>query len=570
MSKCLCQRPQPGICDGQDLVLWLLQCVPVLGCAAVMDLARMPTKQTFDVIVVGGGPVGLGLAIELGQRGVTVALIERHQSPQPIPKGQNLTQRTAEHFHFWGCEPNLRAARIVPRDVSSGGLVCYKTLLGGYHHDWMQRSQVRPYYFCDNERLPQYATERVLRERAAQLDTISIVYGATATSLTQNASGVQVTIDNVDGTGPPRTLSARYCVGCDGSRSMVREAAQITTTTSDHDKQMVLLVFRSTELHALLSHLPERSVYNALHPELDGYWRFFGRVDLGTEWFFHAPVPAGTTKNNFDFASLLHDAVGQPFTHDITYVGFWDLRFALADSYRQGRIFIAGDAAHSHPPYGGFGINTGFEDARNLGWKLSAVLQGWADETLLDSYQAERLPVFASTARDFIEAFIVEDRAFLTRYAPERDIAEFEQAWRGRNGGSHAVTAFEPHYEGSAIVFSAPDARPGARGSHQFVARAGHHLAPARLADGSDVYNNLGSGFTLLATDAGAELLRAFEASAAARGIPLTIVGDIGAATRDRYGADFVLVRPDQFVAWTGNQASGDTGLILNRVVGRI
>jgi 4-hydroxyisophthalate hydroxylase len=535
----------------------------------VKDLVVIPTKQTFDVVIIGGGPVGLGLAIELGQRGHSVAVIERYRSPQPIPKGQNLTQRTVEHFHFWGCEPNLRAARIVPRDVSTGGLVCYKTLLGGYHHDWMQRSQVRPYYFCDNERLPQYATEAVLRARAAQIETITVFYGTAATSLTQDASSVEVVVADVDAPHQRHILSARYCVGCDGSRSLVRDTAGITTTRSDHDKLMVLLVFRSTELHELLTHLPERSVYNALHPDLDGYWRFFGRVDLGSEWFFHAPVPAGTTKDNFDFSSLLQEAVGKPFAHDISYVGFWDLRFAIADSYRQGRVFIAGDAAHSHPPYGGFGINTGFEDARNLGWKLSAVLQGWAGETLLESYDAERRPVFASTARDFISAFIVEDRAFLARYAPERDKAEFEDAWQQRNAASHAVMAFEPHYEGSAIVFGAPGAKTGARGSHQYLARAGHHLTPAKLVDGSDVYEHLGSGFTLLATDANPGLQNDFSVAAAERGIPLTIVHDHGGAARDRYGSDCVLVRPDQFVAWVGDRISSDAGAILDRAVGR-
>jgi 4-hydroxyisophthalate hydroxylase len=537
----------------------------------VKEIAAMPSRQSFDVIVVGGGPVGLGLAIELGQRGHTVAVIERYHAPQPIPKGQNLTQRTVEHFHFWGCEPELRAARIVPRNVSTGGLVCYKTLLSGYHHDWMQRSQVRPYYFCDNERLPQYATEAVLRARAAQIATISIFYGTTAATLVQDAAGVEVTIDAVDGSDERRTLFARYCVGCDGSRSVVREAAGIPQTKSDHDKVMVLLVFRSPELHQLLAHLPERSVYNALHPDLDGYWRFFGRVDMGIEWFFHAPVPAGTTKDNFDFACLLQEAVGQPFAHDLTYVGFWDLRFALADRYRNGRIFIAGDAAHSHPPYGGYGINTGFEDARNLGWKLSAALQGWAGEGLLQSYEAERQPVFASTARDFIEAFIVEDRAFLAHYAPERDAAEFEQAWQLRNADSTAVTAFEPNYEGSAITCGAPDLQPGAhpsaRGSHQFFARAGHHLAPATLADGANVYDRLGPGFTLLVSDAYAVCAQAFQIAAAARGMPLTILQDNGGAANARYGAGIILVRPDQFVAWTDQSQGGGTSVDVDAIL---
>src|SRR5690606_21055811 len=200
--------------------------------------------------------------------------------------------------------------------------------------------------------------------------------------------------------GLGRTLRAAYAVGCDGSRSLVRQQAGIPQTLSDHDRTMVLLVFQSPQLHELLKRYPGKSYYNVLHPELQGYWKFLGRVDLGSTWFFHAPVPNGTTADNFDFRGFLHETVGAEFDIEFEHIGFWDLRFALADSYRAGRIFIAGDAAHSHPPYGGYGVNTGFEDARNLGWKLAAALQGWGSEALLDPYDSERQPVLASTARD--------------------------------------------------------------------------------------------------------------------------------------------------------------------------
>src|SRR4051795_6445309 len=123
-----------------------------------------PANQSdSEVLIIGGGPVGLGLAIELGQRGVRCVLVERYTSPQPIPKGQNLTQRTMEHFHFWGAEPQLRAARTIPRDYGIGGLNPYGTLPSGYKYHPLQRELVRPFYFPDNERLPQYATEAVLR-----------------------------------------------------------------------------------------------------------------------------------------------------------------------------------------------------------------------------------------------------------------------------------------------------------------------------------------------------------------------------------------------------------------------
>ena len=124
-----------------------------------------------QVVIVGGGPVGMGLAIELGQRNVRCIVVERYDQPQPIPKGQNLTQRTLEHFHFWGVEREVRAARTIPPEYGIGGLTAYGTLLGDYSYDWMQRELVRPFYFTDNERLPQYATETraaPARRRAAE------------------------------------------------------------------------------------------------------------------------------------------------------------------------------------------------------------------------------------------------------------------------------------------------------------------------------------------------------------------------------------------------------------------
>jgi 2-polyprenyl-6-methoxyphenol hydroxylase-like FAD-dependent oxidoreductase len=410
-----------------------------------------PAPHDAQVVIVGGGPVGMGLAIELGQRGIRTIVVERYPQPQPIPKGQNLTQRTMEHFHFWGAEKALRAARTIPRDYGIGGLTAYGTLLGPHSYDWLQRDLVQPYYYTANERLPQYATEAVLRKRVAELPSVQPLYGWDAQGVAQDADGVTVTV--TERGGNRRELRAAYVVGCDGSRSVVRDQAGLAQTRTDHDRMMVLLVFRSRELHTLLERYPGKSYYNVLQPELKGYWKFFGRVDLGSTWFFHAPVPPGTTKDNFDFATYLHEAVGAPFDVEFEHIGFWDLRFMLADSYRAGRVFIAGDAAHSHPPYGGYGVNSGLEDARNLGWKLAATLQGWGGERLLDSYDAERRPVFQSTMRDFIAQSIETDRQFLETHDPHHDLTGFEQAWNARaQGAVGEVHAFEPNYEGSTVI----------------------------------------------------------------------------------------------------------------------
>jgi 2-polyprenyl-6-methoxyphenol hydroxylase-like FAD-dependent oxidoreductase len=513
----------------------------------------------------------MGLAIELGRRGVDCVLVERYPEPQPIPKGQNLTQRTMEHVHFWGAEAALRAARTIPPSYGIGGLTAYGTLLGPYVYDWLQRDLVQPFYFTANERLPQYATEAVLRARAAELPTVELLYGWNATEVRQDDDSASVTIEERHGDGR-RVLHARYAVGCDGSRSGVREQAGLSQTRTDHDRLMVLLVFRSRELHELLSRYPGKSYFNVLQPELEGYWKFFGRVDLGNTWFFHAPVPPGTTADNFDFRAYIHGAVGEPFDVEFEHIGFWDLRFAIADAYRAGNVFIAGDAAHSHPPYGGYGVNTGLEDARNLGWKLAAVLRGWGGEALLDSYDAERRPVYDSTARDFIAKSIDTDREFLQSFDPAADRAAFEREWRARaEGAVGEVNAFEPHYEGSPVV-AAADGTPSAVGSHRFEARPGHHLAPAAMASGRNVYEALGPDFTLLALDAGADAVRAFTAVASEMHVPLTVVEDPGLGETARYDARLVLVRPDHFVAGTSAArtiSAEEARRLLDTVTGR-
>jgi 2-polyprenyl-6-methoxyphenol hydroxylase-like FAD-dependent oxidoreductase len=440
---------------------------------------NLPAESATQVVIVGGGPVGLGLAIDLGQRGVSCVLVERYISPQPIPKGQNLTQRTLEHFYFWGAEAELRAARTIPPNYGIGGMTSYGTLLSGYRYDWLQRELVRPYYFTDNERLPQYATEAVLRHRLSELPNVETICGWSASGIAQDADGVQVTIAERN-SDRQRVLRADHVVGCDGSRSLVREAAGISQTLTDHDRLMVLLVFRSTGLHRLLERFPNKSFYNVLHPELKGYWKFFGRVDLGTTLVLSRAGAASARRKTISIsAACCMEQFGEEFDVEFEHIGFWDLRVAISDQYRIGRVFIAGDAAHSHPPYGGYGINTGLEDAANLGWKLAAALQGWAGARLLDSYGEERRPVFASTAQDFIEKAIESDRKFLAEFDPAADKDAFEAEWQARSSGARSeVNSFEPNYEGSSIVAGPPGAACSAIGSHQFAARAGHHLAP--------------------------------------------------------------------------------------------
>jgi len=527
-------------------------------------------ERRYQVIIVGGGPVGMGLAVDLGQRGISCVVVERHQAIQRIPKGQSLTQRTLEHFHFWNCEDELRAARFLPTGYPIGGVTAYGNLMGDYWYADEGRTPAREYYYTLNERLPQYQTEMVLRERAKALPSVKVRLGNSARRFEAGDNGVKVVVQSEIWPYDEETLEGDYLVGCDGARSLVRESLGIDRAGSDFDQKMVLAVVRSKELHEGLKRLPERTTYRVLKPELNGYWQFFGRVDVGEGFFFHAPVPRETTQESYDFHGLVQQAAGFPFAAEFDHVGFWELRILVAETYNKGRVFIAGDAAHSHPPYGGFGLNSGLEDATNLGWKLAAAIDGWGGESLLASYGLERRPIFVETGQAMIAGGIEKDRVFLDRYRPERDKAEFEQMWEQfRSESTSRRGSYEPHYEGSPVVAGPDDGVCSIHGRHTFKAEAGHHLPPQPLSNGKNVYQELGQSFTLLALGADAAAVGAMEDAAKAQNVPLNVVSDTAAEGREKYEAKLVLVRPDQYIAWAGDTAPADAAGLMKQVTGR-
>ena len=354
-----------------------------------------------------------------------------HRAPrrlQQIPKGQNLTQRTLEHFYFWGIVDELRAARVMPPGYPIGEVTAYKNLMSEYWHAPPGREIVRSYYFQDNERLPQYRWKRCCAGRWLTFRTSR----PTSAGRQDDRAGRQRRPRH---RSPRRAapdsevLEADYVVGCDGGHSMVRDQVGIERGGTDFDQLMVLVVFRSRELHEGLKRFPERSTYRVLHPDLKGYWQFFGRIDVGEGWFFHAPVPADTTKDNFDFHGLIQSVAGFKFACEFDHVGFWDLRVAVAENYQVGRVFIAGDAAHSHPPYGGFGLNNGLEDVTNLGWKLAAACRAGAatpccNPTATSGGRSSRRPATISSPRASRRKASFSHATIRTATA-----TEFERAW---------------------------------------------------------------------------------------------------------------------------------------------
>jgi len=430
------------------------------------------------------------------------------------------------------------------------------------------REVVNSYYFQDSERVPQYLTESVLQTRMAELSNVHGLVGWSGETIEQDDAGVRVGI--VSQSGERKILEAEYAVGCDGSHSTVREQVGIERDHQDFDQLMVLAVIRSRELHEGLKRFPLRSTYRAMDPELKGYWRFFGRIDAEEGFFFHAPVPMDTTRDNYDFHGLMQRAAGFEFACEFDYVGFWDMAVAIAKQYQVGRVFIAGDAAHSHPPYGGYGLNNGLDDVSNLGWKLAARLNGWGSDALMKTYTEERQPIFRETAQDFILARIRTDRDFLEHYHPNRNREEFERAWeKGKTDTPARAMTYDPHCEGSSIVFGPPRGTCSARGTHTFAARPGHHLPSRLLSNRRNVFEALGREFTLLAFDVGDGAVAMFERASALLAVPLTVIRDSYSDGREAYKARLILVRPDHYVAWTGDAAPDSATAVVAKAVGR-
>jgi 4-hydroxyisophthalate hydroxylase len=526
--------------------------------------------KRYQVIIVGGGPVGMGLAVELGQRGVEVCVVERGREVGRLPKGQGLAHRTLETFWFWNCVEEIRTIRLLPPGYPIGGINAFGSLTSEYWYpSGAARDKLGPYYYQKNDRLPQYLTEEVLRGRVANLPSVTVMYESRAKQLEQDDNGVRISIASEIWPYEEQTLEADYLVGCDGTGSTILPQIGIERHGTDFETRMVLAVIYSPDFHEQTKRFGERTTFHVISPEMRGAWQFWGRVEAEHSFFYHGPVAKETTSNDSDYVhKVMEKAAGFNFNVDFKHIGFWNLRISVADTYRNGRVFIAGDAAHSHPPYGGQGLNNGIEDDRNLGWKLAAMLEGWGGSNLLDSYSAERQPVFKDTGENMIAAGILEERAWLEQHDPERGLADFEAAWAARATASETPSDVEPNYGGSPICFGLPGETSGIHSPYLLKARGGHHLAPQPLSSGKNVYEELGTGFTLLAFGVDDAQVKGFEAAAASYKVPFKVVRDTYEGGRENYESKMVLVRPDQFISWIGDEAPADPTAVVKRAIG--
>lgn len=346
-----------------------------------------------QVLVVGAGPVGLTLAAELARHGIACRLIERRAEPLPYCRAIGVTPRTLEIWEDMG----------IARAAIDAGLWLrgYRLVVPGQPpRDVAESFPELPYGQLG---LPQYETERILSEHLAGLGG-RIERGVTLTDLAQREDGLQVTLERAD--GRRETASIRYLVGCDGAHSRVRHAAGIAFEGEAWDAAFMLGDVR------IGWDLPRGLSLRAIRPREDAPPDLFIAIALPEPGRYRVSALAppelslgesahglqtdrpGPTLAQLQAAADLLLAERPPLT-DLRWSSTFRISMRLAARYRQGNLFLAGDAAHIHPPTGGQGMNTGIQDAYNLAWKLALVVRGKARPDLLDSYEAERRPVGA-------------------------------------------------------------------------------------------------------------------------------------------------------------------------------
>lgn len=512
--------------------------------------------QHVPVVIVGGGPVGLTMSLELAFHGIGSLLVEpRVDVEHSRPRAKTTSARTMELFRRTGAAAEIRRRAPIPAEWSDEVRFC-TTATG---HEITRLTGVLGLELLDSgltaegaQQVTQPIVEEALRALLADLPSVSTAYGSRVIDVDLEGERPRVRIE--DATGVLSVVTCDYLVGADGSRSVVRAALGAHYVGVAAGRPNVNITFRSTQLAGLL---PERRAVHhwVLNPEFPGV---IGPLSLeGTWWAIATGVE--TIADDEEAAALVRGLAGADIDVEILATDPWQARMLLTDSYGSGSTYLVGDAAHQNPPWGGHGFNTGVGDAVNLSWKLAAVLNGWAPVELLDSYEDERMPI----AQQTIELAATNMRALSV------DLTSAELMAGGEAGEQARAAAAGPIENAKRVEFFSlglvlgygygADAVAQAPSSDVYrpILAAGNRLPHTRNADGVSLYDILGPEFTLLGPPN-----EVWTAAAFRRRIQITFVdpaeGGFGLAGDNQ----LVLVRPDQHVAWVG-QVSSDPDAVL-------
>jgi 2-polyprenyl-6-methoxyphenol hydroxylase-like FAD-dependent oxidoreductase len=537
----------------------------------------MTEESEVPVLICGGGPVGLALAIELGSRGVECVLVEQGDGTVPVPKMSQLSTRTMEFCRRWGIADQTKKAGW-PEEHPADFI--YVTNMIGYE---LFRQKFAPYakqgdlgYTPEGPRqCPQIFFDPILLRHASSLPAVKLRHHTRLESFEEDASGVHAQLTSLK-TDRTKRVRAGYLVGCDGFDGQVRKALKIEYEGSGILSYSISIYFRSKALGTL-----HNKGWGRFYRLVDasGHWSDLIAIDGRELWRLTCfQVDPETDINSFDVEGSLIRAAGTAFPHEVLSVLPWKRRELVAKSYGRGRVFIAGDAAHQMSPTGGLGMNTGIGDAVDIGWKLAAVLQGWGGSNLLESYEIERKPVAVSSVAVSSETYVHETslpaNPAITENSAEGERArrQLAEALRGRrgqgNGRLHEGVKLGYSYDGSPIIW--PDeTKTQATKAGQVIlpCRSGSRAPHAWLGENISTLDLFSEGFVLLRFDRNIDA-SSLVAAATDRRMPLNIVDIDNRDIATLYERRLVLVRPDGHVAWRENACPDNALAIIDRVRG--
>ena len=534
-------------------------------------------SREIPVLIAGGGPVGLMLAAELGWRGIPNLLVERDPPEERLKFSRLLvvSVRTMELLRQLGIATRVRNWGFPPDhpldNVFVTSLTGYE--LGRFKMYSLGQAKDDPFSPEHQWHCPQVVFDPILQEVAASHAATEIRYRTSLIAIEQDEQRVIATVENAD--GARERIAAQYLVGCDGFGGDTRKLTGIDThgtTFIDHSLNIEFRVDNMTQYH------DKGLAGRYICMDGEGTWGTCMAVDGKGLWRILMYGDTESLTPN-EVARVIRRLMGDDFPFEVVSCVPWSRRALIADRFRQGRVFLAGDAAHVHPPNGGFGMNTGIGDAADLGWKLEAVIRGWADPALLDSYESERVPV--------CERVIAEAMKELRRLKGNIDLSEIaaptpagdalrqrvRERLEGEFSGSRVWHRWGIHlgaiYEGSPIIAGdgtsrpaddtydyTPTTRPGSRAPHLWLRR------------GVSILDLFGRNHVLLRFGTDAPDCEALRRAALTRGVPLDVHTIDNDEAGRLYERKLVLVRPDGYVAWRGDAMPAQPLALIDRIRG--
>ena len=532
------------------------------------------------VLIAGGGPVGMTLALNLARYGVPSMLVERNQATTRHPKMDLTNARSMELFKRLGIAEKLRDAGV-PRE-NAFDISWITNLVGHELHrfHYPSANDKRAIIHAENTgahasepalRVSQVQIEPVLKKAIDENPLITVRFGTTFEQIiAQDDDGVTAEISD-SATGRTESVRCRYLAGCDGGGSRVRRSLGIELAGGMAGAGAHMVDFR-TGARGLLQR------WGPVYHLQTGGGTIIAQNDHDI-YTLQAWLIPGLGIEDMRPEDVLEGWTGAKFDYEILQANPWTANFVVAQHYRQGRVLLAGDSAHQFIPTGGYGMNSGIADAAGLSWVLAACVQGWGGDALLDAYEAERLPTawwHLEAARRHMDVRLAIGEVYaeagdLSGEGAEADAKRAEvgrkiaalgnaenESWGiefGYRYDQSPVVCAEPNPPAIDPLTYHPTTWPGARLPHIF------------LADGNSIHDRLGLWFTLVALDA--TETGAIEAAAKSLGIPLEILRIDRPDLRSLYERNLILVRPDQHVAWRGDALPADSEGLLKHVAGR-